>query len=168
MCARRGALLEPAADPPDHLRPGAKPAVFDQSSATVGVGQRDGVAIHIPRAFTVGLGATPSVILLTSVYYGAMYGGRISSILLNIPGDEPAMMTCLDGHPMAKRGMAGEAAVDRLWFGGERPFASARAAWEQMTDCLEPWGMNSRPNGHGCVRTCSGSAISSFMPRTGS
>ena len=35
------------------------------------------------------------MILLASVYYGAMYGGRISSILLNIPGDEPAMMTCL-------------------------------------------------------------------------
>ena len=49
------------------------------------------------------------MILLTSVYYGAMYGGRISSILLNIPGDEPAMMTCLDGHPMAKKGRAGEA-----------------------------------------------------------
>jgi len=38
---------------------------------------------------------------MTSVYYGAMYGGRISSILLNIPGDEPALMTTLDGYPMA-------------------------------------------------------------------
>ena len=38
-----------------------------------------------------------------------MYGGRISSILLNIPGDEPAMMTTLDGYPMAKQGKAGEA-----------------------------------------------------------
>jgi putative tricarboxylic transport membrane protein len=50
-----------------------------------------------------------ALILLTSVYYGCMYGGRISSILLNIPGDEPAMMTCLDGYPMARKGMAGEA-----------------------------------------------------------
>jgi putative tricarboxylic transport membrane protein len=40
-----------------------------------------------------------------------MYGGRISSILLNIPGDEPAMMTCLDGYPMAKRGFASDALV---------------------------------------------------------
>jgi putative tricarboxylic transport membrane protein len=77
--------------------------------ALPGLGPSNGVAILIPLAFTLGLGATPSMILLTSVYYGAMYGGRISSILLNIPGDEPAMMTCLDGHPMAKRGMAGEA-----------------------------------------------------------
>ncbi|MEZ5825744.1 MAG: tripartite tricarboxylate transporter permease [Geminicoccaceae bacterium] len=46
---------------------------------------------------------------MTSVYYGAMYGGRISSILLNIPGDEPALMTTLDGYPMARQGKAGEA-----------------------------------------------------------
>jgi putative tricarboxylic transport membrane protein len=77
--------------------------------ALPGLGPSNGVAILIPLAFTLGLGATPSLILLTSVYYGAMYGGRISSILLNIPGDEPAMMTCLDGYPMAQKGFAGEA-----------------------------------------------------------
>lgn len=77
--------------------------------ALPGLGPSNGVAILIPLAFTMGLGATPSLILLTSVYYGAMYGGRISSILLNIPGDEPAMMTCLDGYPMAQQGRAGEA-----------------------------------------------------------
>ncbi|MGR3445564.1 tripartite tricarboxylate transporter permease [Thalassococcus profundi] len=77
--------------------------------ALPGLGPSNGVAILIPLAFTLGLGATPSLILLTSVYYGAMYGGRISSILLNIPGDEPAMMTCLDGYPMAQKGRAGEA-----------------------------------------------------------
>ena len=77
--------------------------------ALPGLGPSNGVAILIPLAFTLGLPATPALILLTSVYYGAMYGGRISSILLNIPGDEPAMMTTLDGYPMAKKGMAGEA-----------------------------------------------------------
>ncbi|MEJ2000197.1 MAG: tripartite tricarboxylate transporter permease [Maritimibacter sp.] len=77
--------------------------------ALPGLGPSNGVAILIPLAFTLGLGPTPALILLTSVYYGAMYGGRISSILLNIPGDEPAMMTCLDGHPMAQAGRAGEA-----------------------------------------------------------
>ncbi|MEI4488702.1 tripartite tricarboxylate transporter permease [Frigidibacter sp. MR17.14] len=77
--------------------------------ALPGLGPANGVAILIPIAFTMGLGPTPSLILLTAVYYGAMYGGRISSILLNIPGDEPAMMTCLDGYPMAKAGRAGEA-----------------------------------------------------------
>ncbi|MDP2621376.1 MAG: tripartite tricarboxylate transporter permease [Hyphomicrobiales bacterium] len=77
--------------------------------ALPGLGPSNGVAILIPLAFTLGLPATPALILLTSVYYGAMYGGRISSILLNIPGDEPALMTTLDGHPMARKGLAGEA-----------------------------------------------------------
>ncbi|MBK1624288.1 tripartite tricarboxylate transporter permease [Afifella marina] len=77
--------------------------------ALPGLGPSNGVAILIPLAFTLGLPATPALILLTSVYYGAMYGGRISSILLNIPGDEPALMTTLDGYPMAQQGKAGEA-----------------------------------------------------------
>jgi putative tricarboxylic transport membrane protein len=77
--------------------------------ALPGLGPSNGVAILIPLVFSIGLPATPALILLTSVYYGAMYGGRISSILLNIPGDEPAMMTTLDGFPMAQKGQAGEA-----------------------------------------------------------
>lgn len=79
--------------------------------ALPGLGPSNGVAILIPLAFTLGLDATAALVLLTSVYYGAMYGGRISSILLNIPGDEPAMMTTLDGHPMAQNGRAGDALV---------------------------------------------------------
>jgi putative tricarboxylic transport membrane protein len=77
--------------------------------ALPGLGPSNGVAILIPVVFSLGLSATPALILLTSVYYGAMYGGRISSILLNIPGDEPALMTTLDGYPMARNGQAGEA-----------------------------------------------------------
>jgi putative tricarboxylic transport membrane protein len=76
-----------------------------------GLGPSNGVAILIPLAFALGLDATQALVLLTSVYYGTMYGGRISSILLNIPGDEPAMMTTLDGYPMARQGRAGDALV---------------------------------------------------------
>ena len=79
--------------------------------ALPGLGPSNGVAILIPLAFTLGLDAVAALVLLTSVYYGAMYGGRISSILLNIPGDEPALMTTLDGYPMAKNGRAGDALV---------------------------------------------------------
>ena len=79
--------------------------------ALPGLGPSNGVAILIPLAFTLGLDATSALVMMTSVYYGAMYGGRISSILLNIPGDEPALMTTLDGYPMAKAGRAGEALV---------------------------------------------------------
>ena len=79
--------------------------------ALPGLGPSNGVAILIPITFTLGLDATEALVLMTSVYYGAMYGGRISSILLNIPGDEPALMTTLDGYPMAKAGRAGDALV---------------------------------------------------------
>jgi len=79
--------------------------------ALPGLGPSNGVAILIPLAFSLGLDAMQSLVLMTSVYYGAMYGGRISSILLNIPGDEPALMTTLDGYPMAKQGRAADALV---------------------------------------------------------
>ncbi len=79
--------------------------------ALPGLGPSNGVAILIPLVVSFGLDATAALVLLTSVYYGAMYGGRISSILLNIPGDEPALMTTLDGYPMAKQGKAAEALV---------------------------------------------------------
>lgn len=79
--------------------------------ALPGLGPSNGVAILIPISFALGLDATAALVLMTSVYYGAMYGGRISSILLNIPGDEPALMTTLDGYPMAKNGEAGNALV---------------------------------------------------------
>ncbi len=79
--------------------------------ALPGLGPSNGVAILIPITFTLGLDATSALVLMTSVYYGAMYGGRISSILLNIPGDECAVMTTLDGYPMANAGRAGDALV---------------------------------------------------------
>ncbi|HET8791646.1 MAG TPA: tripartite tricarboxylate transporter permease [Modicisalibacter sp.] len=77
--------------------------------ALPGLGPVNGVALLIPLAFNFDLTPTAALILLVSVYYGCMYGGRISSILLNIPGDEPAMMTTLDGYPMALKGRGGEA-----------------------------------------------------------
>lgn len=89
--------------------------------ALPGLGPANGVAILVPLAFSLRLAPASALIMLTSVYYGAMYGGRISSILLNIPGDEPALMTTLDGYPMAKKGRAGEAlAISALssFFGG--------------------------------------------------
>jgi putative tricarboxylic transport membrane protein len=77
--------------------------------ALPGLGPVNGVAILIPLAFSLELAPESALILLSCVYYGTMYGGRISSIMLNIPGDEPAMMTCLDGYPMAQQGKAPEA-----------------------------------------------------------
>ena len=89
--------------------------------ALPGLGPSNGVAILIPISFALGLDATAALVLMTSVYYGAMYGGRISSILLNIPGDEPALMTTLDGYPMAQKGQPGKAlslGIGASLFGG--------------------------------------------------
>ncbi|KQX25266.1 tripartite tricarboxylate transporter TctA [Ensifer sp. Root423] len=73
------------------------------------IGPINGIALLIPIAYTMGLPAESTMILLAAVYCGSEYGGRISSILLNVPGDAGAVMTALDGNPMARQGRAGEA-----------------------------------------------------------
>lgn len=77
--------------------------------ALPGIGPINGIAILMPLAYTLGLPAESALILLAGVYTGAEYGGRMSSILLNVPGDAGAVMTTLDGHPLAKKGLAGPA-----------------------------------------------------------
>lgn len=80
-----------------------------------GIGPMSGIALLIPisASITGGLGpeeaATSSIILLAGVYYGAMYGGSTTSILLNTPGESSSVVTTLDGHQMAKQGRAGAA-----------------------------------------------------------
>jgi putative tricarboxylic transport membrane protein len=75
--------------------------------ALPGVGAIMGVALLVPLTF--GMDPTSAIIMLAGIYYGGQYGGAISAILLNIPGDAPAIMTTLDGHPMALKGEAGPA-----------------------------------------------------------
>jgi putative tricarboxylic transport membrane protein len=77
--------------------------------ALPGIGPINGVAILLPIAYSAGLPPESALILLAGIYYGAEYGGRVSSILLNVPGDAGAVFTTLDGNPMAKRGEAGRA-----------------------------------------------------------
>ncbi|GBU09422.1 C4-dicarboxylate ABC transporter permease [Gammaproteobacteria bacterium] len=72
-----------------------------------GLGPINGVAILLPLAFALGLPPETALILLAAVYLGCEYGGRISAILLNVPGDAAAVMTTLDGYPLAKQGKAG-------------------------------------------------------------
>ncbi|HKI74933.1 MAG TPA: tripartite tricarboxylate transporter permease [Pseudomonadales bacterium] len=74
-----------------------------------GLGPINGVAILLPLAFAMQLPASSALILLASVYMGCEYGGRISAILLNVPGDASAIMTTVDGYPMARAGNAGVA-----------------------------------------------------------
>ncbi len=74
-----------------------------------GLGGANGVAILIP--VTVVMPPTTGVILLSSIYWGALYGGSITSILFNIPGEPWAVAVTFDGYPMAKSGRAGKALV---------------------------------------------------------
>jgi len=72
-----------------------------------GIGPTTGVAILIPITF--GMNATTAIITMCGVYYGAMYGGSTTSILLNVPGESASVMTTLDGYQMAKKGRSGPA-----------------------------------------------------------
>ncbi|MEK3973399.1 tripartite tricarboxylate transporter permease [Psychrobacillus sp. FSL K6-1267] len=80
-----------------------------------GIGPMSGVALLIPVTATITSGldpqsaATSSIIMLAGVYYGAMYGGSTTSILLNTPGESSSVVTVLDGYQMAKNGRAGAA-----------------------------------------------------------
>ncbi|MBM4276531.1 MAG: tripartite tricarboxylate transporter permease [Deltaproteobacteria bacterium] len=72
-----------------------------------GLGPPAAIALLLPST----LKATPvsAIIMLAGIYYGAMYGGSTTSILVNIPGEASSVVTCLDGHQMAKKGRAGPA-----------------------------------------------------------
>lgn len=69
--------------------------------AMPGIGSLAGVALLLP--LTYKFNPTTAIIMLGALYYSNMYGGSFSAILLNIPGDSPAVVTTLDGYPMAKK-----------------------------------------------------------------
>ena len=72
-----------------------------------GIGPMTGVALLIPLTFS--LTPTSAIILMAGIYYGAMYGGSTTSILVNTPGESSSVVTCIDGYEMAKQGRAGPA-----------------------------------------------------------
>jgi putative tricarboxylic transport membrane protein len=72
-----------------------------------GIGATVSIAILAP--ITVGLGPTTAIIMLAGIYYGAMYGGSTTAILINIPGEAASVATSLDGYQMARQGKAGPA-----------------------------------------------------------
>src|SRR5512136_1896552 len=72
-----------------------------------GIGPMTGVALLIPLTFT--LTPVSAIILMAGIYYGAMYGGSTTSILVNTPGESASVVTCIDGYQMAKQGRAGPA-----------------------------------------------------------
>jgi putative tricarboxylic transport membrane protein len=74
-----------------------------------GIGPLGGIAVLLPMTFKIP--ATSAIIMLAGIFYGAMYGGSTTSILLNIPGEAASIVTCIDGYQMARKGRAGPALV---------------------------------------------------------
>ena len=77
-----------------------------------GLGGANGVAILLPLTFTMAQqpgGATSAIILLSCIYWGALFGGAITSILFNIPGEPWSVATTFDGYPLSQQGRAGAA-----------------------------------------------------------
>ncbi|MCI2416892.1 tripartite tricarboxylate transporter permease [Saccharopolyspora sp. K220] len=74
-----------------------------------GLGPSAGLAILLPITF--GLDPVGGIIMLAAVYYGAMYGGTITSVLINTPGESATVASTFDGYPLAKQGRAGAALV---------------------------------------------------------
>ncbi|MSZ34885.1 MAG: tripartite tricarboxylate transporter permease, partial [Actinobacteria bacterium] len=72
-----------------------------------GFGPAAATGLLLPFAFV--LPPTASIVMLACIYYGSMYGGTITSVLLNVPGEASSVATCIDGYAMTKRGMAGKA-----------------------------------------------------------
>jgi len=72
-----------------------------------GLGPLAAIAFLLPVTFYIPV--VPSLIMLAGIYYGAMYGGSTTSILVNIPGEAASVVTCLDGYQMALQGRAGPA-----------------------------------------------------------
>src|SRR5438477_7131126 len=72
-----------------------------------GIGPLAGISLLLPATF--GLNATNAIVMLAGIYYGAMYGGSTTSILMRIPGEAASVMTCIDGYAMARKGRAGAA-----------------------------------------------------------
>jgi len=84
-----------------------------------GIGAPTAVALLLPLTFSMN--PTSAIIMFAGIYYGVAYGGTITSVLINVPGESSTVMTCLDGYQMALKGRAGAAlsvAVIGSWIAG--------------------------------------------------
>ena len=75
--------------------------------ALPGIGPSLGMALLLPISF--GLPPVTAIVLLCGIMYGAMYGGTLTSVLINVPGESSGIMTTLEGHRLARKGRAGAA-----------------------------------------------------------
>ena len=78
-----------------------------------GIGPLIGITLLIPATFKID--ATGAIIMLAGIYYGAMYGGSTTSILMNVPGETASIITCIDGYKMTLKGRGGAALFISAW-----------------------------------------------------
>jgi putative tricarboxylic transport membrane protein len=104
-----------------------------------GLGPSAAMALLIP--VTYGLGPVPAIITLSAIYFGTQYGGTITSVLVNVPGESTSVVTCLDGHPLAREGRGGAAlgiaAIGSLFAGLTGTFALMLLALPLATFALK-------------------------------
>ena len=72
-----------------------------------GIGAPTAIALLLPLTYKVN--PTSALIMFAGIYYGVAYGGTITSVLINVPGESSTVMTCIDGYQMAQKGRAGAA-----------------------------------------------------------
>ncbi|MEK7701818.1 MAG: tripartite tricarboxylate transporter permease [candidate division NC10 bacterium] len=107
-----------------------------------GVGPLAGMSLLLPVTF--GLDPTKSLILLSGIFYGAMYGGSTTSILMRIPGEAASVVTCLDGYAMARQGRAG-AALAIVAFGSFFAGTAGVVALMLVAPTLGAWALKFGP-----------------------
>src|SRR5512145_2026840 len=73
-----------------------------------GLGPAATIALLLPATYSISSPVT-AIILMAGIFYGSMYGGSTTSILLNLPGEAASVVTCIDGYKMAQKGRAGAA-----------------------------------------------------------
>ncbi len=94
---------------PENLMFGFLGAVLGTAVGVLpGLGPAATISLLLPLSYALGSPLT-SIIMMAGIYYGAMYGGSTTSILLNMPGEAASVVTCIDGYQMAKKGRAGAA-----------------------------------------------------------
>ena len=90
-----------------------------------GLGPTAAISLLLPTTFHVP--PVSGIIMMAGIYYGAMYGGSTTSILVNIPGEAASVVTCLDGYPMAQQGRAGPRSASRP----SAPSSQAPSGWSR-------------------------------------
>src|ERR1700761_9451635 len=97
-----------------------------------GLGAPNGVSLLLPLTF--GMQPVSAIILLSTIYWGALFGGSVTSILFNIPGEPSSVATTFDGYPMARDGRATEALATAFGSGGFGGLGGVG-----VVTCLAPW-----------------------------